>query len=262
MRGVTAAARILAGVGTWRKAVLIAAAGLAAATTAPLPGGASGEPPSALRDAAATLSAERHGVVAFARHYVYDQRAPAHNKLIVADSARIRRDGTIVAVKLYGQSVDGNASPAAEIAKEQAVLDKDLPDEDYTLPLTPGALGDYSFASTTCSGCDDGVVAIGFTSRKRDDDHADGTAYVNQRTHHFVRVEFAPAVTPKGADSGAVTITFGRALSNLWDVVSEKQRYTGHLLFIHGSADVAITNKSYRRFDSLEQARTAVDAGL
>jgi hypothetical protein len=248
---------------TFRHGVLAAAALLAALAGAPSPGATAGDAPSALRDAVATLTAQRHGVTAFARHYIYDQRAPAHNKLIVADSARIRRDGTIVAAKLYRQTVDGTASAPDEIAKEQAELNKDLPDEDYTLPLTTSALGDYAFAtSSSCAGCDDGVVAITFTSRKRDDDHADGTAYVDGKNHRFVRLEFVPAVTPKGADSGNVTITFGRALADLWDVVAEKQRYTGHLLFIHGSADVTITNRSYRRFDSLEQARTAVDAGL
>ncbi len=195
-------------------------------------------------------------MVAFARHYVYDQRAPAHNKSIVADSARIRRDGTIVAAKLYRQTVDGTASAPDEIAKEQAELNKELPDEDYTLPLTAVALGDYAFGSpSACSGCDDGVVSVSFTSRKRDDDHGDGTAFVDEKNQRFVRLEFVPSVTPKGADSGSATIIFGRALSNLWDIVSEKQRYTGHLLFIHGSADVTITNRNYRRFDSLEQAR-------
>jgi hypothetical protein len=250
-------------VGIWRNAVLAAAASLAAAAGVTSPARASGDAPPALRDAVATLAAERHGVVAFARHYVYDQRAPAHNKSIVADSARMRRDGTIVAAKLYRQTVDGTASAPDEIAKEQAELNKELPDEDYTLPLTAAALGDYEFGSpSACAGCDDGVVSVSFTSRKRDDDHGDGTAFVDEKNHRFVRLEFVPSVTPKGADSGNVTITFGRALSNLWDIVSEKQRYTGHLLFIHGSADVTVTNRNYRRFDSLEQARAAVDAGL
>jgi hypothetical protein len=253
----------LAGVATFRRAALVAAALLAASAGAPLPGAASGDVPSALRDAVETLTAQRHGVVAFARHYVYDQRAPAHNKSIVADSARIRRDGTIVAAKLYRQTVDGTASAPDEIAKEQAELNKALPDEDYTLPLTAGALGDYAFGSpSACSGCDDGVVSVSFTSRKRDDDHGDGTAFVDEKDHRFVRLEFVPSVTPKGADSGDATITFGRALANLWDIVSEKQRYTGHLLFIHGSADVTVTNRNYRRFDSLELARAAVDSGL
>ena len=263
MRGAAPAARTLTGVGTWRNAVLVAAASLAAAASAPTPGRASGDAPAALRDAVSTLASQRHGVIAFARHYVYDQRAPAHNKSIVADSARIRRDGTIVAAKLYRQTVDGTASTPDEIAKEQAELSKDLPDEDYTLPLTAAALGDYDFGTPApCSGCDDGVVAVSFTSRKRDDDHGDGMAYVDEKNRRFVRLEFVPSVTPKGADSGSATITFGRGLSNLWDVVAEKQRYTGHLLFIHGSADVTITNRNYRRFDSPELAHAAVDAGM
>jgi hypothetical protein len=253
----------LAGVATFRRGALVAAALLVAGAGASLPGAASGDVPAALRDAVATLAAQRHGVIAFARHYAYDQRAPAHNKLIVADSARIRRDGTIVVAKLYRQTVDGTPSGPDEIAKEQAELNKDVPDEDYTLPLSPSALGDYTFGTPSpCASCEDGVVAVAFTSRKRDDDHGDGTAYVDGKNRHFVRLEFVPSVTPKGADSGSVTITFGRALADLWDVVAEKQRYTGHVLFIHGSADVTISNRNYRRFDSLEQARAAVDAGL
>jgi hypothetical protein len=57
-------------------------------------------------------------------------------------------------------------------------------------------------------------------------------------------------------------MTFGRTLPDLWDIASEHQHYTGHLLFIHGSADVAVTRSPYRRFDSVEQARAAVGNGI
>jgi hypothetical protein len=150
-----------------------------------------------------------------------------------------------------------------DIAKEQADLDKTAPSEDYLLPVTEAALAEYRFgAPARCDGCDDGVVDVPFTSLKRDDSHGDGALRIDERTHRFVRVAFHPSELPKQADSAAVTVTFGRALPDLWDVVEEKGRYTGHLLFIHGTYDSTTAHSGFRRFDTLEAGNKALGAGM
>ena len=235
----------------------------AACATATAPALADQTVPQQVRDAVKTLAAQRHGALAFQRHYVYDQRAPGRNELVKSEFDVVRDDGRVVAVKLYRRTKDGDAATPDDIAKRQAELDKELPDEDYAPPIVESALADYTFgAQAPCDNCSDDVVAIPFTSRKRDDDHGDGIVYVDERNHRFVRLRFHPSALPKDADSGEIEITFGRALADLWDVVAEKQTYTGHLLFIHGGATITIVQNGYRRFDSLEAARSAVAAGL
>jgi hypothetical protein len=236
-------------------AVLIAPAGAAGATESDVP--------PAVRDAVRTLAAERHGVTGFHRHFASDQRAPGHNERTQVDSARLRDDGKLVEIRLYRRSVNDAPTSAQDLAKQQAELDKTPPSEDYRLPVTEAALSEYRFgAATQCDGCGEGVVEVPFTSRKRDDSHGDGALRIDERGHRFVRIAFHPSALPKEADSGSITVTFGRALPDLWDVVEEKDHYTGHLLFIHGTYDATATLSGYVRFESLEAGRKAVAAGI
>jgi hypothetical protein len=221
------------------------------------------EAPASIRGAVKTLANERHGITAFHRHLLSDQRAPGHNERIDVDSARVRQDGRTVAVRLYRRTVNGVAETADEIAKQQAAVDKHLPEDDYRVPVTEDILAEYHFAApATCSGCGDGVVAVPFSSLKPDDSHGEGTVYIDERNKRIVRLEFKPSVLPKQADSGRITITFGRVTPDLWDVTSVAEHYSGHLLFIHGTYDVTVTHTAYRRFDSLDQARSALASGL
>lgn len=220
------------------------------------------EPPVALRNAVKTLAAERHGITAFHRRYASDQRAPGHDQHVDVDSARVRQDGRVLAVKLYRRAVDGIAVSADELAKAQATADKTQPDDGYHLPITEDGVAEYRFgAPAACAGCDSGVVAIPFTSLKRDEDHADGVVYVDERARHLVRLVFKPSVW-KQVDSGDITVTFGAALPDLWDIVSVKQRYGGHRMFVHWTFETTATHSGFRRFDSVDQARAALAAGI
>jgi hypothetical protein len=219
--------------------------------------------PAAVRDAVRALSADRHGETAFHRHFESDQRAPGHNGTLVVESARLRADGKVVAIRLYRRTVNGAAASEQDLGKQQAEADKNL-DDDYTLPVLEDALSEYRFGTPVahCDGCDEGVVEVPFTSRKRDDGHGDGTIRIDERSHHFLTLTFHPSVLPKQADSGSITVTFGRALADLWDVVRVTEHYSGHLLFIHGTYDTVATQSGYRRFESNEAGRKALAAGV
>jgi hypothetical protein len=244
---------------------LALAAGLAVGDLFGTAVAAVGDPdvPVALRTAVKTLATEQRGITAFHRRFLLDQREPGHNQRSEVESARLRQDGHAIAIRLYHWTVNGAAIASGELAKKQAAIDKHTPEDGYSLPVTEDSFADYRFgASTHCSGCDEGVVAIPFTSLKRDDSHCDGTIYVDERNRRILRLECKPSVLPKQADSGDITVAFGRATSDLWDVVSDKQRYSGHLLFIHGTFETTATHSGYRRFDSLDQARSALATGI
>jgi hypothetical protein len=237
----------------WEVVVLAALA----ATAAPQPDAAA-----TVADAVRVLAAERHGVTSFLFHYNYREYGPAHNKTLVEDSMRLRNDGALVSVRLLSRFSNGVAASREEIAKRQADLDKHVPDEDYRLPLTREALSEYrfSYARTPCAACPPGSVIIAFVSRVRDDGHADGIVAIDPLADRFLRLEFHPSVLPKHVDSGTIVMRFDRALPDLWDVVEISQHYTGHMLFMHGGADVDQVCSGYQRFATLTAGLAALAA--
>jgi hypothetical protein len=246
-----------------RFAAVVSALALCCIVAPPAVAASDGEVPAVLRSAVKTLAAERHGIISYHRHFTSDRRAPGNNQRSATESARLVQDGHTVNVKLYARSTDGVAATAEDLAARQAALEKNLPGDDYTLPVTEKLLADFHFGTpAACAGCDHGVVAIPFTSLKRDDNHGDGTVYVDGNTSHIVRFEFRPSVYPKEVDSGQVVVTFGRATADLWDVVSVKQGYGGHRVFIRWSYETTATHSAYRRFDSLDEARAALASGV
>ncbi|MBV8147452.1 MAG: hypothetical protein JO092_00005 [Candidatus Eremiobacteraeota bacterium] len=208
------------------------------------------------------LAAERRGVTAFRLRYDYREYGPAHRKTLVEDSMHLRNEGALVKVRLLSRTSNGAAASRDELAKQQAELDKRLPDEDYRLPLTLDALNEYrfSYAQAPCDRCPQGSVAIAFVSRVRDDGHGDGTLEVEPASHHVLRLDFHPSVLPSRADSGAIVMRFGPVLPDLWDVVETTQHYTGHVLFMHGGADVDQVYSAYKRFATLSDGLTALAA--
>ncbi len=238
-------------------ALLLWGASWLAAIASPEP-----EVPVVLRTAVKALAEQRHGITVLHREYASDLHAPGRNEHTDVVSARVRQDGRIVAVRLYRKTVNGAAVAADELAKEQAALDKKPPNDEYRLPFSEESLAEYRFGPpAACTGCESGVVAIPFTSLKRDDDHGDGTVYVDEHARHITRLDLKPSVNSKQADSGEITMTLGKVTPDLWDVVWVKQRYAGHRLIAHWTFETSATHSAYRRFDSLDAARAALLSG-
>ncbi len=237
----------------WLSVVLVATS----ATTAPAQSNAA----ETVAEAARLLAAERLGVTAYRLHYDYREYGPAHNKTVVEDSLRLRNNGLLVRVRLLSSVSNGNVASHDDLAQKQSQLDKHLPDEDYRLPVESDALRDYRFSyAASCAGCPAGSTAILFTSIVRDNGHGDGTLAIDPTSHEVLRVEFRPSVFPSHVDSGTIVTVFGRVLPDLWDVVETKQHYTGHLLFMHGGADIDQVYGSYKRFGSLAEGFAALAA--
>ncbi|HTX58347.1 MAG TPA: hypothetical protein VMH02_01635 [Verrucomicrobiae bacterium] len=216
-----------------------------------------------IRQAVAMLASERAGLTAFHQHYSYVEYGPGHHETIVEESGRLRQDGRPIAVRLYSRVTNGKSASAADLAAAQSQLDKQLPAEDYRLPVTLDALSEYRFApSASCGGCAAGAISIDFTSLVRDADHGDGTAIIDSVTHHIERIAFRPSVLPAHVDDATIVMTFERVLPDLWDLVDTESHYSGHVLFLHGGADITVTDGAYRRFKTLAQARAALADGI
>lgn len=228
-----------------------------AATIVPALSAGSQTPADIVRNAAQQLETERHGVIVFHHLYSYEEHGPGHNKTIVTESLRLWNDGRLTAVKILSQVTNGKSASAQDLAKLQADTDKSPPSDEYRLPLDAGALQEYRFdvASTPCTDCPANTTAIQFTSLVRDANHADGTIFIDASSHQIVRLDFHPSALPPHADSGTISIRFGRVLPDLWDVEDTREHYTGHMLFIHGWADIAETDSDYRRLGTLDEGK-------
>ncbi|MBV8491484.1 MAG: hypothetical protein JO199_13235 [Candidatus Eremiobacteraeota bacterium] len=216
------------------------------------------DPKTVVAAAVATLTAERHGVTMNREHYAYGERGPGHNVRNERDELDLRKDGRLVAIRILSESNNGNPASADQIAKDQAQDDRQLPADDYVLPTTASALSDYQFSAGACTECPAGSEAIAFTSVVRDDSHGDGLVAIDLASKHVLWMQFSPSVMPSHVDSASVSMTFGRALPDLWDMLGEKSRYDGHMLFIHGYATVERTDSEYRRFASLDDGLRAL----
>lgn len=210
--------------------------------------------------AARTLAAERTGIVALHRHIAAQQHAPAHDGSLDEQAGLLRDGNHVIAVRVYATQSGGASGQT--LVKAQADAEKNLPDDDYQLPVRAEFLGDYTFATAPCEGCASGSAAVRFTSLKRDATHGDGIAVIDTATHHFVRVDFVPSVLPEHVDKASISLVFGKALADLWDVLEMDQHYSGHVLFLSGGADITTSLSNYRRFKSRDDGLKALDAGV
>jgi hypothetical protein len=239
------------------------AIGLAASPASSAPTSAvAPDAPAILQGAVRTLASERQGLTAFHRHVDSEQRAPGHDASLDVQAGLLRDGDRIIAARIYSQVANGKPASSDELAKAQADSDTKLQSDDYWLPLREDQIADYRIESGTCDQCPPGSVAVRFTSLKRDESHGDGTIVVDASSHHIVRVDFVPSALPKHVDKASVTITFGRVLPDLWDVVEMRQHYAGHMLFISGGADITTSLSNYRRFASRDEGLKALASGI
>ncbi|HZZ01093.1 MAG TPA: hypothetical protein VFE36_16140 [Candidatus Baltobacteraceae bacterium] len=197
-------------------------------------------------DAARTLAAGRHGATAFSLAYRYTEHGPAHNVDRSARAVVLRDDGAVLKVRTFGD--DSNKPTFVE--------------DDYRLPIETKYLAEYRFApgSAACDRCPSGAIAVDFTSLERNDEHGDGTMWIDGSSSRFVALHFHPSVLPAHTDSADITVAFGQVLPDLWDVTVTEQQYNGHTFIFHGWGHVQQKQIDYRRYASVGAGLTALSA--
>jgi hypothetical protein len=223
----------------WRMCALLAALAFAGASPAPDAAALAG-------DAARLLAAGRHGVTAFALSYRYTEHGPAHNVDRTAQAIVLRANSSVVKMRVFDD-------PANKPT---------LVEDDYRLPIDANGVGEYRFAlgSAACGECPAGAVAIDFVSLRRDDEHGDGTMWLDGASHRIEALHFRPSVLPARTDSADIAVDFGQVLPDLWDVTVAQQQYNGHTFVFHGWGHVEQRQTNYRRYGSVEEGLTALSA--
>jgi hypothetical protein len=222
----------------WRTVALLGVLA-AAATPAPDASALAGE-------AAALLAAQRHGATAFSLAYRYTEHGPAHSVDRSSQAIVLRDDGEVVKTRILG----GSAGMPT------------LVEADYRLPIERKYLAEYRFSggSAPCEQCPAGAVAVDFVSLRRDDDHGDGTMWIDGASRRVLAMHFHPSVLPPHTDSADVSVAFGQVLPDLWDVTITEQQYNGHTFLFHGWGHVEQRQTNYRRFATVEDALKNINA--
>jgi len=225
----------------WPRLALLAAVAAIGAAPALDPGAVAG-------DAARTLAAQRHGATAFWLEYRYTEHGPAHNVDRSSRAMVLREDGAEVKMRTFGD----HANKPTNV------------EDDYHLPIETKYLPEYRFtaSSAACDRCIAGAIAVDFTSVRRDDEHGDGTMWMDGSLHRIEALHFHPSVLPAHTDSADITVSFGQVLPDLWDVTLTEQQYNGHTFIFHGWGHVQQRQDAYRRFASVAEGLTALSAAV
>ena len=197
-------------------------------------------------EAARLLAAQRAGITGFSLAYRYTERQPLRTTDWSARAFVLRQGSSIVTIRVAG------TAPGKPTFVE----------DDYKLPIEAATIAQYRFAAGTraCTSCGGAAIAIDFTSLVRDDEHGDGTMWIDAASHRVLAMQFHPSVLPPRADSGQIDVTFAQVLPDLWDVSSVTQHYAGHLMMFHGWGHVEQRQTDYRRFASLADGLNAANA--
>ena len=214
-------------------------------------------PPPVLK-ALQAYSAQFEGIVAFDRRYASRIKYPGHDEQRQVESSRVRDGNKIVAVKLHRMTINRNASSAADIAKEQAIAEKALPYEGAQEFPLDGLLAGTRYGSSLPCPCGHDILIFPFHARIKDENHANGTLYVDVANGRLVKAEFTPAVLPKPATGGVTTILFGSAGAGLWDILQIDEHFSGKELFLKGTFEATIVHDHYRRRASLDEAKKMI----
>jgi len=220
------------------------------------------EVPTIVDHAARTFAQETRGVVGFQRHSQTRIRGGPVSHSESSDSGFVMADGAYAKIKYERVVQDGNTFDAAKLdARNSETNDKwSRGQVFFKEPYEQRYLADYSYTQVSkCADCAPGSVVVSYVAKVRDEQHGDGTMWIDLKSGHVLKSTYSPNVLPQHATWETATETGGRALADLWYVTGIDEQYRGHIAFVSGSATFTTTFDHFRRFKSLKSALEALD---
>jgi hypothetical protein len=219
--------------------------------------------PDVVQQAATVYEAEVRGVVGMQRHFTTVIHAGPIHHTEHSDSGFLMRDGTFTRIKYYQIADDGQPFTPEQTAIRESQTNRDWSEGKifFKEPYDERFLGDYQYDVTTmCTGCQEGVVAVNFTSDIKDNQHGSGTMWVDA-AGHVTKVVFSPNKMPPHANYGTVTEIASEVMPGVWYVTQIQATYKGRLLLLTGGATFTATFDHFHRFDRVGDANEALDDG-
>ena len=227
--------------------------------------GASSSPPASLLERVSqAFAAEMHGAVGMQRHSSTTIRAGPITHTEVSDSGALFNGGAFVQIKYYKVADDGKAFSATQLTSRNDETNTDWSQGKvfFKEPYDGRYSADYTLsAPRACSGCASGLVAVTFTSAIRDEQHGDGTMWIDESTARVITLTYTPNAMPSHATSGTVTERSSLAAPGIWYVTRIDETYGGREAIISGTGTFVGTFDHFKRFASVAQGQTALDDG-
>jgi len=120
-------------------------------------------------------------------------------------------------------------------------------------PFRKEYLSDYSFSFAACTDCAPGAVAVAFSSRFKDVEHASGTIVVDPATALIITETEKPYKLPWPTQDGALVATWGSAGGG-WFPKTISGSFVGRIGPFVGHAYYAQTLTAYSRFPDVDDA--------
>jgi hypothetical protein len=216
--------------------------------------------PSDLHAAIQQRETEAAGFTVFDRQRTQSIQFPGHSETKILEISKARHGTEVFDVVVRKMTKNGEAVSADELASFQAVLNKSpILETAYELPIGQDREADFTYTGPQhCADCEEAVVQFDFRAKERGENNADGSIFVDTKTHHIVRITYAPVILPKPASQSTCTMQFGAVLPGLWDIVRDEQHFSGRQFFMLGRVDFVSHFEHYRRVKSEAGAREAL----
>jgi len=216
--------------------------------------------PTIVQRAADARAADMQGVVGMQRHFSTEIKGGPLHHSEQSDSAQLLIDGSSARIRYYGIVDDGHALSADQLAKREQQANQQWTEGKvfFKEPYDARYLSDYMFVQQPGCPCADGLVAVDFSSPIRDNQHGQGTMWIDPATARVQRLTYVPNALPPHATSGSVTEVSSEPLPHLWYVTRIEQHYGGHAFLFKGEGSFLGVFDHFRRFSNTNDGEVAL----
>jgi hypothetical protein len=217
-------------------------------------------PPIVARTAQA-YAAGLHGVIGMQRHFTTKIAGGPIHHTEESDSAQLIMDGRSVRIKYYRIVANGRPFSAQQLAQREEQANQQWADGKvfFKEPYDPHYVADYTYQEQAdCADCTGHTVAVNFSSTFRDNQHGQGTMWIDTDTARVQRATYTPNALPPHATSGTVTEISSEPLPGFWYVTRIEQSFQGRAFVFKGKGTFEGTFDHFRRFPSADDGEVAL----
>ena len=195
------------------------------------------------------------------RHFATEIQGGPFRHREQSDSGFLMVDGHYLKIAYYRIARDGKEFSPADLESRNQQTNQDWAAGKiyFKEPYDSRYLNEYTFAlQDPCSSCDDGMVAVNFSSAIHDAQHGSGTMWIDAATAHVERLMYTPNELPSHASTGTVTETSGQVLPGLWYVTRIDEHFEGHAFLFRGTGTFTATFDHFQRFATPSNGQVAL----
>ncbi len=217
--------------------------------------------PSEVRHAAELSVQDHKGIIAYESVFDTTMHGGPLHRAYHYRNAYLYNDERLLKARALYKDDNGHIANPAELETETRKIESEQDSgKVFAVPFDARHFSEYRYQKGTCTGCLAGEEVFNFTSLVQDEFHGNGSMTL-AGTGHVKTLTYVPRVLPPHASAARITVHRAQVLPGYWATVKSEGHYEGRYGFIHGSGDMQSRNEHYRRFNSVDAARAALDSG-